>query len=77
MSSSTSIRQEDTLRAGGRPDDPDFGVVPPDRWGRLVHGDAGEPVPSERGRWSAFYDGVGRAVRDGVLRRPSTPPTRS
>jgi scyllo-inositol 2-dehydrogenase (NADP+) len=57
--------QEDTLRAGGRPDEPGFGVVPPERWGRLVHGDAGEPVPSERGRWSAFYEGVVRAVRDG------------
>ncbi len=57
--------QEDMLSAGGRPDEPGFGVVPPERWGRLVRGDAGEPVPSEPGRWSAFYEGVVRSVRDG------------
>lgn len=57
--------QEDMLRAGRRPDEPGFGVVPPERWGRLVRGDAGEPVPSEPGRWSGFYEGVVRAVRDG------------
>jgi len=57
--------QEDMLRAGGRPDDPGFGEVAPERWGRLVRGDAGDPVPSERGQWSAFYDGVVQAVRDG------------
>ncbi len=50
--------QEDALRAGMRADDPAFGVEPAQRWGRLVHGDAGEPVPGEPGRWTAFYAGV-------------------
>ena len=58
--------QEDALRAGHRPDEPGFGVVAPERWGRLVHGDGGEPVPSERGCWSAFYEGVVRALVDGA-----------
>jgi predicted dehydrogenase len=57
--------QEDMLRAGGRPDDPSFGVLPPERWGRLVRGDAGEPVPSERGRWRTFYEDLVRALRLG------------
>jgi predicted dehydrogenase len=57
--------QEDALRAGHRPDEPGFGVEPPERWGRLVHGDGGEPVPTERGRWPAFYEGVARALVEG------------
>jgi predicted dehydrogenase len=57
--------QEDALRAGHRPDEPGFGVEPRERWGRLVHGDRGDPVPSERGRWSAFYQGVQSALADG------------
>ncbi len=57
--------QEEALRAGRRPDDPGFGVEPLERWGRLVHGDEQEPVPSEPGSWSAFYSGVERALRHG------------
>ncbi len=57
--------QEDALRSGGRPDQPGFGQVPPDKWGRLVRGDEQEPVPSARGSWSVFYDQVVRALRDG------------
>ncbi len=58
--------QEDALRAGHRPDEPGFGVEPPQRWGRLVRGDEQQPVPSERGGWSAFYAGVVGARRDGA-----------
>ena len=57
--------QEDALRAGHRPDEPNFGEEPPDRWGLLVHGDEKQPVPSERGRWRAFYEGMERALRLG------------
>ena len=63
--------QEEALRAGRRPDEAGFGVEPPERWGRLVRGDAGEPVASERGRWSDFYPGVVQA-----LRRPGPAPRR-
>ena len=57
--------QEDALRAGRRPGEAGFGDVPPGRWGRLVRGDEEEPVPSEPGRWSAFYEGVVRSLRQG------------
>jgi scyllo-inositol 2-dehydrogenase (NADP+) len=60
--------QEDLLRAGGRPGDPDWGAVPPESWGRLVTG--GErpddrPLEPERGRWQDFYAQVRDALRDG------------
>jgi scyllo-inositol 2-dehydrogenase (NADP+) len=58
--------QEDALRAGRRPDQPDFADPPPDRWGRLLHGDDGEPVPSIPGRWRDFYAGVRDALRHGT-----------
>jgi scyllo-inositol 2-dehydrogenase (NADP+) len=58
--------QEDALRAGRQPDQPDFAVPPRDRWGRLLHGDDGEPVPSIPGRWRDFYAGVRDALRDGA-----------
>lgn len=57
--------QEDALRAGRRPDEAGFGIEPPERWGRLVRGDEEEPVPSERGCWQAFYEGMVRTVGDG------------
>lgn len=57
--------QEDALRAGHRPDEPDFGEEPEQRWGRLCHGDAGQPVRSERGRWLDYYIEMGRAMREG------------
>jgi scyllo-inositol 2-dehydrogenase (NADP+) len=56
--------QEEALRAGRRPDEPGFGLEPPERWGRLVRGDEEEPVPSERGRWQTFYGQVVRALRE-------------
>jgi scyllo-inositol 2-dehydrogenase (NADP+) len=58
--------QEDALRAGRRPDQPAYADVPPDRWGRLFHGDAGEVVPTIPGRWSDFYLGVRDALRSGA-----------
>jgi predicted dehydrogenase len=58
--------QEDALRAGHRPDEPGFGEEPAERWGRLVHGDEGEPVPSIAGRWRDFYVGMRGCLRDGT-----------
>lgn len=58
--------QEDALRAGHRADEPAFGAEPAERWGRLVRGDGGEPVPSVAGRWRDFYAGVHRCLRDGT-----------
>jgi predicted dehydrogenase len=57
--------QEDALKAGARPGDGEWGVEPPERWGRLVRGEESTPVPSEAGDWPAFYAGVERALRTG------------
>jgi len=40
-------------------------VEPESNWGRLVRGEASEPVPSERGEWPQFYAQLERALRDG------------
>jgi scyllo-inositol 2-dehydrogenase (NADP+) len=61
--------QEDALRAGLRPGgSDDWGAEPESRWGRLVRGDASEPVRSENGAWPRFYEQVGLALRgDGAM----------
>ena len=58
--------QEDQLKAGLRPGDPEWGGEPPERYGRLVTG--GEeprevPVSSERGAWQTYYERVRDALR--------------
>jgi predicted dehydrogenase len=57
--------QEDLLLAGQTPATlgEEWGVEPPERWGRVHRGDGGEPVPTERGRWDTFYPAFARAVR--------------
>ena len=62
--------QEDALRAGRRPGgETGWGVEPRERWGRLLHGDESEPVPSEAGDWPRFYRDLA-----GALRRERPPP---
>jgi predicted dehydrogenase len=57
--------QEARLTAGERPDAPDWGVVPEERWGVLgVDGDT-RRVPSARGAYPEFYAGVRDAVGEG------------
>lgn len=59
-------------QAGQRPDTlEDFGVDREDAWGTLWRGDevgdgAGVRVPTERGRYDAFYASVARSVTEGV-----------
>jgi predicted dehydrogenase len=55
--------QEPALIAGERPGTDAWGTEPPERWGRLQRGETSEPVPSERGRWDAFYPAFAAAVR--------------
>jgi predicted dehydrogenase len=56
--------QEEALRSGRRPDDPDtWGIEPESRWGRLVKGEESRAVPSEPGAWPAFYTELERALR--------------
>jgi len=57
--------QEDALRDGGRPGEPGWGSVPPERWGRLYDGDSAGQVPTAPGDYPAFYAGVGHALREG------------
>jgi predicted dehydrogenase len=60
--------QEARLRSGESPASVasaggEWGAEPPERWGRLMRGDAGEPVPSEHGAWNVFYPAFADAVR--------------
>jgi scyllo-inositol 2-dehydrogenase (NADP+) len=56
--------QEDALRAGLRPAaSSDWGAEPESRWGRLVRGEASDPVQSENGAWPRFYEQVGLALQ--------------
>ena len=57
--------QEAELRSGASPASKpgQWGVEPPERWGRILRGDAGEPVPSARGAWDLFYPAFAKAVR--------------
>jgi predicted dehydrogenase len=61
--------QEAHLVGGMKPDDPDFGIEPVDRWGTLSTGDgATRTVPTLRGAYIRFYEMVRDAVRgDGPL----------
>jgi predicted dehydrogenase len=58
--------QEAALMAGRTPatEGDRWGVEPEESWGRLYRGGAGEPVPvpSERGRWDAYYPAFAAAV---------------
>ena len=57
--------QEAALKAGRSPADlgDRWGAEPEEAWGRLYRGDAGTPVPSERGRWDLYYPAFAAAVR--------------
>jgi scyllo-inositol 2-dehydrogenase (NADP+) len=58
--------QETKLRDGTRPDtEPDWGLEPEARWGRLVTGEDSVPVPSERGAWPRFYSSLATALHTG------------
>jgi scyllo-inositol 2-dehydrogenase (NADP+) len=59
--------QETWMRDGGRPADPGYGEDAPELFGILTDA-AGEVmrVPTERGDYRAFYEGVARAILDGA-----------
>ena len=58
--------QEEQLRAGGSPTDPDWGKEPRERWGRLIMGQEPREVPTEPGSYGSFYAGVAASLRDGA-----------
>ena len=58
--------QEDQLKAGLRPGEPEWGSEPEDHCGRLVTGGAearDARVPTERGAWERYYEQVRDAIR--------------
>lgn len=55
--------QEDQLRAGLTPLDPEFGVTPPEAYGVLGTPGDTRPVPTEAGRYRDFYPRVAAALR--------------
>ena len=57
--------QEDALRAGRSPTEPDWGEEPEDRWGRLGAGEELRAVPTEPGNYGAFYEAVAASLRQG------------
>jgi scyllo-inositol 2-dehydrogenase (NADP+) len=58
--------QEEALRAGRKPDEPNWGEEPEDRWGLLGAGDELRKVRTRPGSYGAFYAGVSRSLRDGT-----------
>ena len=56
--------QEAALRAGRTPGDPGWGEEPPEAWG-LLGAEEVSPVPTVPGNYTAFYDGVARALLEG------------
>jgi predicted dehydrogenase len=58
--------QEELLREGRAPSEPDWGAEPEERWGRIGADDDLRAVPTERGSYGAFYEGVAAALREGA-----------
>jgi predicted dehydrogenase len=58
--------QEEALRAGRSPTEPGWGEEPEGRWGRLGAGEDLRDVPTEPGRYGAFYEAVALSMRDGT-----------
>ena len=56
--------QEQQLRAGRSPTDPDWGEEPREHWGRLLTGAEQREVPTEPGSYGAFYAGVAASLND-------------
>jgi scyllo-inositol 2-dehydrogenase (NADP+) len=58
--------QEEALRSGRRPGEPDWGREPRDRWGRLARDDQVTRIEPESGAYERFYGGVERWLREGA-----------
>jgi scyllo-inositol 2-dehydrogenase (NADP+) len=59
--------QEDDLRAGKRPGDPNWGLDTQDNYGTLTRADGTrERVETERGAWEKYYEAIAAAILDGA-----------
>lgn len=65
--------QEEQLRVDRLPNEPGWGTEPPDRWGTLYQAGRTEPVESERGNYSPFYDNLYDVLVNGA--EPAVTPT--
>src|SRR4051812_26936413 len=57
--------QEDALRAGRTPDEPDWGEEPSESWGILGTASDTRRVPTVPGNYRDFYDRVEQSLREG------------
>ena len=57
--------QEEALKRGERPGGPGWGEAPPSGWGSVGAGESVDPVPTERGYYGRFYQGVVASLRGG------------
>jgi predicted dehydrogenase len=55
--------QEAALREGRTPADADWGITPPEAYGRLGAGGATEPYPTLPGAYQEYYAGIAEALR--------------
>jgi len=58
--------QEEMLRAGGKPGDPNYGMDALENHGILTTGKGRSSIPTEAGDWRAFYERVADAILDGA-----------
>ena len=58
--------QEDALGAGVSPDSRGFGADPAAMYGTLTDVDGVARIPTERGDYRCFYDGMADAILDGA-----------
>lgn len=58
--------QEDALRAGRLPSEPDWGVEPRERWGRIGAAKELREVLTEPGNYGAFYEAIVASLREGA-----------
>ena len=58
--------QEAALGAGELPEGASWGQAPADRWGSVGAGDDIQPVPTERGDYRRYYQGIVASLRQGA-----------
>lgn len=58
--------QEKAMKAGLPPEGEDWGVEPPEAWGKLFLENETKSYPSEKGDYRKFYPNVASAIREGT-----------
>ncbi|HXF94976.1 MAG TPA: Gfo/Idh/MocA family oxidoreductase [Gemmatimonadales bacterium] len=55
--------QEEALKSGGTPDQPDWDAEPPENYGRLITAEGSRTVPTMRSSFTRYYENI----RDAIL----------